>query len=431
MLRRLAAWIDGIDRAINIEDLRRIARRRLPRILFDYIDGGEGDESGLRRNLEAFHAYSLRPRYLVDVSERSLETRLWDRSYSAPFGVGPVGLTGLFHPNGESLLAQAAVGAGIPYVLSGASIASIEEVARVARTNTWFQLYPARDSKVTLDMVARAEQAGMEALVVTVDLPVPAKRERDRRNRFDFDAKMSLSRLLDGLAHPRWAWWYLAHGGIPAFGTWRRYARPRAPAREVAEYVAAQSHAPQLWRDLDAYRRAWPRKLVLKGIQHVEDAARAVSAGVDGLIVSNHGGRQLGRLPAAIEVLPEIRDAVGGHLAVMVDGGVRRGADVAIALCLGADFVFLGRAPIYGLAAGGLAGATRAIEILREELDLTLGQIGVNRIGDLRSNVLMEQRSRTGGPLLRGMPITTDGDACGHEERHARRERGGHAEPGD
>ena len=396
MLRRLAAWIDGIDRAINIEDLRRIARRRLPRILFDYIDGGEGDESGLRRNLQAFQAYSFRPRYLVDVSERSLETRLWDRSYSAPFGIGPVGLTGLFLPNGECLLAQAAIAAGIPYVLSGASIASIEAVAGAARTNVWFQLYPARDSKVTLDMVARAEQAGMEALVVTVDLPVPAKRERDRRNRFDFDVKMSLSRLLDGLAHPRWASRYLAHGGMPAFGTWSRYARPRAPAREVAEYVAAQSHAPQVWRDLDAYRRAWPRKLVLKGIQHVEDAARAVSSGVDGVIVSNHGGRQLGRLPTAIEVLPEIREAVGGRLAVMVDGGVRRGADIAIALCLGADFVFLGRAPIYGLAAGGLAGATRAIEILREELDLTMGQIGLNRAGDLRSDVLMEHRSRAG-----------------------------------
>lgn len=377
-----------IERAINIEELRQRARRRLPRILFDYIDGGAGDESGLCRNLNVFKAFSFKPRYLLDVSARTLETPLWDRKYSAPFGIGPVGLAGLFHPDGECLLAQAAAGMGIPYVLSGASIASIEEVARVVSQNTWFQLYPAREARISLDIVARAERAGMDTLVVTVDLPVPAKRDRDRRNRFDYDIKLSPSRILDGLMHPRWTLGYLLRGGLPTFGTWARYASPGASARQVAQLFGAQSYGSQVWRDLEAYRRAWPRKLVLKGILHAEDAARAAACGVDGLIVSNHGGRQLERLPAAIEVLPEMREAVGDRLAIMVDGGVRRGCDIALALALGADFVFLGRAPIYGLAAGGLAGAMRALEILREELDLTMGQIGVNRVRDLGRGVL-------------------------------------------
>jgi L-lactate dehydrogenase (cytochrome)/(S)-mandelate dehydrogenase len=385
-------WANGSDRAISIEDLRQLARRRLPRILFDYIEGGAGDESGLRQNLDAFRGYNFRPRYLVDVSTRKLETQLWEWTFAAPFGIGPVGLAGLFRPNAECLLATAAARTGIPYVLSGASIASIEEVARGASTNLWFQLYPARETRISMDIVSRAASAGMKVLVLTVDLPVPAKRERDRRNHFDFDIKLSPSRLMDGLTHPRWALAYLARGGLPTFGTWARYARAGASAREVAEFVALQSFGPLVWRDVDEYRRAWPGKLVLKGIQHAADAARAAASGVDGLIVSNHGGRQLQRLPAAIDLLPEIRAAAGEGVAVMVDGGVRSGCDVAVALSLGADFVFLGRAPIYGVAAGGLAGAVRALEILREELDLTLGQIGVNDVRDLDRDVLMERR---------------------------------------
>ena len=392
MWKGLARTSHRIERALNTEDLRQLARRRLPRILFDYIEGGAGDESGLRRNLAAFEAYSFKPRYLVDVSARTLETRLWDRRYSAPFGIGPVGLVGLFHPGGERVLAQAAARMGIPYVLSGASMASIEDVAQVSRQGAWFQLYPARESRITLDIIARAEQAGMDTLVVTVDLPVPAKRERDRRNGFDYDIKLSPSRILDGLMHPRWTLGYERRGGLPTFGTWARYAPPGASAREVAEFFAGQSQGPQVWRDLDVYRRAWPHKLVLKGIQHAEDAQRAAASGVDGLIVSNHGGRQLERLPSAIEVLPEIREAAGQRLAVMVDGGIRRGCDIAIALSLGADFVFLGRAPIYGIAAGGLPGAVRALEILKEELDLTMGQIGVSRVRDLGRDVLVQRR---------------------------------------
>jgi (S)-mandelate dehydrogenase len=378
----------AVNGVVSIEDLRRLARRRLPRVLFDYIDGGAGDDSGVRRNRTAFDAYRLTPRYLVDVSERSLSTPLWGRRYAAPFGIAPVGLVGLFRPRGELLLAQAARETGVPYILSGASIATIEEVARVAPEHTWYQLYPAREPRISLDLLHRASQAGLGVLVLTVDLPIPARRERDVRNGFDFAIRMSPALLLDGLAHPRWALEYLARGGLPAFGSWARYAPPGASAREVAEFLASQSFATQTWQDVEVYRREWPGRLVLKGIQHGEDARRAADLGVDGLIVSNHGGRQLDCLPAAIDVLPAIRATVGDRLTVMVDGGIRCGSDLAIALCLGADFAFVGRAPTYGVAAAGLAGAARALAILREELDLAMGQLGVTAVDGLRPELV-------------------------------------------
>lgn len=368
---------------VSVEDLRRLAQRRLPRLLFDYIDGGAGDDTGVRRNRAAFAAYRLRPRYLIDVSARRVDTSLWGRRYAAPVGIAPVGLVGLFRARGELLLAEAARDADVPYVLSGASIATIEEVARVAPQHTWYQLYPAREQQVSLDIIRRAAGAGFEVLVLTVDLPVPARRERDLRNGFDFNVRLSPSLVLDGLAHPAWALEFLARGGLPAFGNWAPYARPGASAREVAEYFVGQSFATQTWDDVARYRRVWPGRFVLKGIQHPADARRALEAGVDGLIVSNHGGRQLDCLPASIEALPQIRAAVGDRLAVMVDGGIRSGSDLAIALSLGADFAFVGRPPVFGVAAAGRAGASLALSILRDELDLAVGQLGLTSVREL------------------------------------------------
>jgi len=285
-------------------------------------------------------------------------------------------------PNGECLLAQAAIAAGIPYVCPCEHRID-RSGCRAARTNVWFQLYPARDSKVTLDMVARPSKRGWSPRVTSTCGACQARAGQAQSIRLRRqDVAVAPARRP---RPPRWASRYLAHGGMPAFGTWSRYARPRRrPARLPSMWPRSPMH-PGLARPRRV-PRAWPRKLVLKGIQHVEDAARAVSSGVDGVIVSNHGGRQLGRLPAAIEVLPEIREAVGGRLPSWSTAacGAARISQSRSAWC---DFVFLGRAPIYGLAAGGLAGATRAIEILREELDLTMGQIGLNRAGDLRSDV--------------------------------------------
>jgi L-lactate dehydrogenase (cytochrome)/(S)-mandelate dehydrogenase len=374
--------------AISIADLRARARRRLPRILFDYIDGGAGSERGLRHNIAAFERYTLRPRYLRDVTSRTLATSLWGRRYAAPFGIAPVGLVGLFKRDGELLLAQAAHEADVPYVLSGASIASIEDVATVAPSHTWYQLYAAREPRTTIDLLRRAAQAGFEVLVVTIDLPVAAKRERDLRNGFDYRVRLSPSRVLDALRHPRWTLEYLGRGGLPSFGSWARYAPAGATAREVADFFVAESYPVQTWRDIESYRREWSGRLVLKGVLHTDDARRAAELGVDGLIVSNHGGRQLECLPVALDTLPAIRDAVGGRLTVMLDGGVRRGSDIAIALGAGADFVFAGRAPVYGVAAEGLRGAQRALQILREELDLVLAQTGLSTTEELRRGVL-------------------------------------------
>jgi len=286
------------------------------------------------------------------------------------------------------MLAQAAREADVPFILSGASVATIEEVAAVAPRHAWYQLYPARDARISLDMLHRAAEVGLSALVLTVDLPILAKRERDIRNRFDNAAGLSPSLVLDALLHPRWALAYIARGGLPAFGNWVRYGPPGASARDVATFVASQACTTQTWRDVEVYRRQWPGKLVLKGIQHGDDARRAIELGVDGLIVSNHGGRQLECLPSPIDVLPEIRAAVGRRMVVMVDGGIRRGSDVAIALCLGADFAFVGRAPAFGVAAAGLDGGARALAILCEELDLTMGQIGVTTVAGLERSVL-------------------------------------------
>jgi len=374
--------------AISIADLRLRARRRLPRILFDYIDGGAGADRGVQLNVAAFERYSLRPRYLKDVTSRSLATSLWGKRFAAPFGIAPVGLVGLFRSDGELLLARAAHEADVPYVLSGASVASIEDVAAVAPSHTWYQLYAAREPRTSLDLLRRAAQSGFDVLVVTIDLPVAAKRERDLRNGFDYRVRLSPSRVLDALRHPRWTFEYLRRGGLPSFGSWARYAPAGATAREVADFFVAESYPIQTWRDIEIYRREWSGHLVLKGVLHAEDARRAAELGVDGLIVSNHGGRQLECLPVALEVLPAICAAVGGRLSVMMDGGVRRGSDIAIALAAGADFVFAGRAPVYGVAAEGLTGARRALQILREELDLVLAQIGVTTIEELRRNVL-------------------------------------------
>ncbi len=373
----------------SLDDLRRLARRRLPRLLFDYIDGGAGDDAGVRRNRAAFAAYRLRPRYLVDVSSRDTSATLWGRRYAMPVGIAPVGLVGLFRAGGELKLARAAQQADVPFVLSGASIASIEEAAHAAPRHTWFQLYPAREPRVSLDLVHRAAQAQIEVLVLTVDLPVPARRHRDIRNRFDYNVRLTPALVLDGLRHPAWTLEYLRHGGLPSFGSWARYARPGASAREVGEYFVAQSYPTQTWRDVEAYRRAWAGRLVIKGIQHPDDARRAAALGVDGVIVSNHGGRQLECLPSALTVLPDIRAAVGADLVVMADGGVRSGSDVAIALCRGADFVFVGRPPVYGVAAAGQAGAARALEILREEFDLVLGQLGLATPRELAEALLV------------------------------------------
>jgi L-lactate dehydrogenase (cytochrome)/(S)-mandelate dehydrogenase len=386
-----------IEDAVNIEDLHRLAKRRLPKIAFDFIEGGLEDEHGLERNTSAFRKHLLLPRYLVDVATRDQSASLFGRTYASPFGISPTGVAGLFRRGADLMLAEAAAEANIPYIMSAASNDPIEAAARVAPRNTWYQLYATTDATVREDMIRRTADAGLEALVLTVDVPFGSKRERNIRNGFNnvrgglFQAlSLKPSILLEALTHPGWIVEYLRHGGgAPMLKNWQPYAPNGADAEQV--YNFSRTLVPdsgQTWRDLESYRRLFPRKLVVKGIMHPADAIRAAEIGVDGIIVSNHGGRQLDQAPASLDVLPAVNAAVGERLTVMLDSGVRRGADILIALCLGARFVFLGRPTLYGAAAGGISGVKKAIEIFRNEIDLVMAQIGCPSLGELGPDFL-------------------------------------------
>jgi L-lactate dehydrogenase (cytochrome)/(S)-mandelate dehydrogenase len=377
--------------ALSIRDIERLAKRRLPRVVYEGIASGVEDEHGLTRNGVEFQRYRLLPRHLVDVSERDQSTTLFARRYASPFGISPTGIAGIFRRDAELMLAKAASAARVPFVMSGASMVSIERVARVDPENTWFQIYAARDPKISDDFLRRARDAGFPTLVLTVDNPVPPKRERDARNGFRLPPKLAPLDLLEALTHPGWLIGYVRQGGMPVMETWAPYAAPGASAADVARFFRTQSPSIQTWRDLESFRRAWPGHLVLKGIMRPSDAVRCAELGADGIVISNHGGKALDRAPASIEVLPAIKAAVGDRLVVMLDSGIRRGSDVVVARCLGADFVFLGRATLYAVAAAGLAGAARALDILREEVDTTLGLIGCPRFEQLGPDFLMRE----------------------------------------
>jgi len=385
------------DQAINIEDLHRIAKRKLPKVIFDYIEGGVDDERGLARNEAAFHKHRLLPRYLVDVSKRDQSTTVFGRTYASPFGISPTGGVGLYRREGEVMLAQAAAAANIPYIMSGGSNASMEEAARIAPNNVWFQLYAAKDGNVTDALIGRARDAGLGALVLTVDVPVHPKRERNFRNgfvrvrsgRIMESLKLKPSILLEAITHPAWVIEYIRLGGAPTLGNWAPHAGNGASTADVIAFGRGQTPAAaQTWRDLERYRRLFPRALVVKGILNPADAVRATEIGVDGIIVSNHGGRQLDQAPASLEALPAIKAAVGDRVTVMLDSGVRRGADILIAFCLGAKFVFFGRPTLYGAVAGGLPGVNKVIDIFRGEIDLAMGQIGCPSLSELGTDFL-------------------------------------------
>src|SRR6195952_2600528 len=321
--------MNRIDSAINIDDLKRMARRRLPKIMFDFIEGGVEDEVGLRTNANAFRNQRLVPRYYVDTSKREQRAKLLGRSYASPFGIAPTGMAGAFRRDAELYLAQAAAEADIPYLMSGASNASMEAGGKLAPKNLWYQIYGARDRAVAADLVKRAIDLGLTTLAVTCDVPVSSNRERNRRNGFVRPLRMTLPTILEAMLHPAWGVNYFPKGGLPMLANWQKYAAPESTADQVADTFAKQTpDASQTWRDLEAIRNAWPGKLLLKGVMHPEDARIATGLGVDGLIVSNHGGRQLDMMPSPLDVLPMIRAAVGPDVPLLLDSGVRRGSDI-------------------------------------------------------------------------------------------------------
>jgi (S)-mandelate dehydrogenase len=370
--------------AVNIEDLRMIARRRLPRFVFDYVDGGAEDERTLAANREAFARLKFRPRTLVDVGKRDVSARLLGAPSSLPAVVGPTALNGLYWRDGDLALARAASKAGVPFAMSTLAMSLAEDIAREAPGRLWLQAYVFRERPVTAAMMRRALEAGFECVVLTSDFPVPGKRERDIRTGLLPEQRFTLATKLDMLMHPRWFATVAARR--PRFVN---VERELEPGRNVNAFVGHGMFDPSFcWEDLKRFRDQWPRKLLLKGVLRPDDAERAIAAGVDGLVLSNHGGRQLDGAVSGMDALPGVARAVGGRASILVDGGVRRGGDIAKAVALGAEGVLLGRAPVYGLAAGGEPGAARAIAILADELDRTLALTGCPAVAALGADLV-------------------------------------------
>jgi L-lactate dehydrogenase (cytochrome)/(S)-mandelate dehydrogenase len=377
-----------MDGVVNIDDLRKLAKKRLPKIAYDFIEGGTDDEVALVTNEQAFRQARIVPRYLVDVSVRDQSTTLFGRTYSSVIGIAPTGLAGLFRRGADLMLAEAAREANVPFIMSGTSTASIEDLAKVAPDHGWYQLYSAKDQAISEDMIKRVGDAGLKTLVFTVDVPEGSNRERNARNGWGRPLKLSLATKLEALEHPAWMLEWIRHG-TPYFNNWAKYAGEGASAEKVADFVAQQNRAPMTWKHVERYRELFKGNFVLKGIMHPDDAIRAHSLGVDGLMVSNHGARQLDNAPSPLSVLPAIRDAVGDKMTLMLDGGIRRGLDALIAICMGAKFVFQGRPTLYGVTAGGVPGASKALGIFRREIDLSLAQMGAAKIADLGPQFLM------------------------------------------
>ncbi len=377
-----------IETAINFDDLRRMAKRRLPKIAFDFIEGGIEDETGLERNVDAFRQQRIVPRYLVDASKPVTATTLFGRRYSQPFGIAPTGAISLFRNGGDIMLARAAKAADIPFIISGASTATIEEIAAVAGEHAWLQIYMAKDRRIADDMVARAKSAGIKTLVVTVDTPGPNKRERNMRNGFMGvrTIKPTWRVKFEALTHPVWLYEYATGPGLTA-SNWEKYATA-AGVKDVLAFVSSELPSPVTWDDIKHLRKTWGGPLVIKGLMHHEDARQAAEHGVDGVIVSNHGGRQLDRAPGPFEVLPRIADAAGDKLTIMMDSGIRRGSDILAGLAAGAKFCFVGRWTLYGVAAAGEAGANHAVAMIKDEVVKTMTQIGAPDVAALNRDWL-------------------------------------------
>lgn len=375
-----------LDAAHTIHDLRTIARRRTPRAAFDYADGAAEGEVSLRRARQAFedvefHPDILRPAETVDLSAQILGGRS-----SLPFGIAPTGFTRLMQADGEHAGATAAGAAGIPFALSTLGTASIEEVAAANPSGrNWFQLYVMRRREISYDLVERAAASGFDTLMFTVDTPVAGARLRDRRNGFSIPPRLTAATVLDAIPRP---WWWFDLLTTPKL----EFASLSATGATVVDLVNAAMDPTISYDDLATIRELWPGRLVVKGVQGVPDAVRLVESGVDGIVLSNHGGRQLDRAPVPFRLLPEVVREVGGDTEIMVDTGIMHGADIVASLALGASFSLIGRAYLHGLMAGGRAGVDRAIAILRDEIERTMQLLGVSSIAELEPRHVTQLR---------------------------------------
>jgi L-lactate dehydrogenase (cytochrome) len=372
-----------------IDDLRRTARRRVPRQFFDYADGGSYAEETLHANRADLERIKLRQRILIDVASRSTATTILGEPASLPLALAPIGLCGMQHGDGEILACRAAQEAGIPFCLSTVSICSIEDVAPAVAKPFWFQLYVMKDRGFVRALIERAAAAKCSALVLTVDLAVLGQRHRDIKNGLTVPPEMHIRNIIEIATKPAWAL-SIARGKRRTFGNLAGHVRGMEDVNSLARWTNEQFDASLSWKDVEWIASLWPGKLILKGILDVEDARVAAKTGAAALVVSNHGGRQLDGAPSSISALPPIVDAVGSSMEILLDSGIRSGQDVLRAVALGARACLSGRAYIYGLGAGGQAGVARAIEIIRNELDISMALTGVNRIEEIGRHVIAD-----------------------------------------
>jgi len=380
--------------AYDVADLRELARRRLPKGVFEFFDRGNGEEAALIENRAAFERYKFTPHQLVDTSRRSQEVTLFGKRQKMPIAVAPTGSAGLAWYHGEIELARAAAKAGIPFTLATGSMTALETVAEQAGGTLWFQVYMWPDRAASHKLVERARAAGYQAILVTVDTPVPPGREYNLRNGMTVPFRFTGRNVADVLMHQRWLWGvlarYLMTTGMPRYENYPTEVKSRITALPMGRSMMTTDSLT--WEDLKALRKLWPHALIVKGILRPQDAVLAADCGADGVLVSNHGGRAVDSTPAPIDVLPKVADAVGNRMTVLVDSGFRRGADVVKGLALGAKAVLIGRAPLYGTAIAGEAGAARAIEIYRDEIDRMLALIGCPDINALGRDYVVPAR---------------------------------------
>jgi isopentenyl diphosphate isomerase/L-lactate dehydrogenase-like FMN-dependent dehydrogenase len=374
----------GLDRAASIDDLRTRAKGRIPRFAFDLVDGGAESERNMRRNSEAFEEVELTPRYMVDVSEIDTRATLFGQTFDTPFGMAPIGMLNAFWPDADLILARLCARENMPYVASSAASTTLERLAEAAAGNGWFQLYVSSDASVTEGLIARAEAADYKVLMVTADVPAAGKRDRDIRNQLAVPFKITPEVIAGLITNPIWSLTTLRHGK-PNIANYADLLQAATSYADVQKTLITPGFT---WEDLKRLRDRWKGTLLVKGILHPSDAVKCAELGCDGIVVSNHGGRQVAFGPPSIEALPPIAQALDGRMKIILDSGIRRGADILRAKALGADFTFTGRALAYGVGAGGTQGAQRAMDILKLELVRALGQLGISAIKDVGASEL-------------------------------------------
>ncbi len=383
-----------------VEDLRLLARKRVPRMFYDYADSGSWTESTYRANEQDFQRIRLRQRVAVDIERRSLRSRMLGQDVAMPVAIAPTGLTGMQHADGEILAARAAEAFGVPFTLSTMSICSIEDIAAHTRAPFWFQLYVMRDRAFIERLIERARAARCSALMLTLDLQILGQRHKDLKNGLSAPPKPTLRNLLNLATKPRWVMG-MARTPRRTFGNIVGHATGVSDLSSLSSWTSQQFDPSLSWKDVEWIKRQWGGKLIVKGVLDAEDARLAADSGADALIVSNHGGRQLDGAPSSIAALPAIVEAVGSRMEVWLDGGIRSGQDVFKALALGARGTLIGRAFLYGLGAMGEAGVTRCLELIRNELDLTMAFCGLDDVSRIDRKALFEEPSRAPARDLR------------------------------